>query len=235
MKYSIIIPAYNEEGRIGHTIDEYASYIQHNLPNDETELIVIVNGSHDRTGEITREKEKLYPFMRMWETPERQGKGGAVLKGFDMAKGEIVSFTDADNSTVPEELIKLIRHVEAGSDAAIGSRWLPTSVQSIPQPFSRRLASRVFNMLVRILFQFPYKDTQCGAKAFRKQAIQTVWNEIKTKGWAFDVELIWTLRRHGFKVDEVPIIWRDNSKSRLRMHRDAPAMLYELLKIRFGF
>lgn len=234
MKYSIIIPAYNEEARIGDTVREYAEYMEAHFSPEEAELLIIVNGSHDRTGEIAREMERTFSFVRTWETPERQGKGGAVLKGFELAKGEILSFTDADNATVAGELRKLLDAVERGVDAVIGSRWLSESRQVVPQPLMRRIASRVFNGIVRLLFQFPYKDTQCGAKAFKKQAIEEVRSEIHTTGWAFDVALIWRLRCHGYHVEEIPITWSDNSKSRLRMHRDAPSMLLELIKLRLG-
>ncbi|MFB3789655.1 MAG: dolichyl-phosphate beta-glucosyltransferase [bacterium] len=233
MKYSIIIPAYNEEARIGDTVRDYAAYILEQFPEGEAELRVIVNGSKDRTADIARELEREYPCVRAWVTPERQGKGGAVMKGFEQALGEIVAFADADNATTAPEMRRLLDVVaQDAADAAIGSRWLPQSRQAIPQPLARRVASRVFNLIVRLLFQFPYQDTQCGAKAFRKAAIDTVRDEIHTTGWAFDVALIWRLRRHGFKVLEVPITWSDNSKSRLRMHRDAPSMLWELIKLR---
>ncbi len=235
MKYSIIIPAYNEEARIGDTVRDYAAYLQGGFPDGEAELRIIVNGSRDRTAEIARALEGEFPCVRAWVTPERQGKGGAVMKGFELAEGEIVAFADADNATTAPELRRLLEVVAQGAaDAAIGSRWLPQSRQAIPQPWPRRVASRVFNLIVRLLFQFPYRDTQCGAKAFRKAAIDAVRDEIHTTGWAFDVALIWRLRRHGFKVLEVPITWSDNSKSRLRMHRDAPSMLWELIKLRLG-
>ncbi len=234
MKYSIIIPAYNEEARLENTVTDYAEYVKNSLPPDSTEILLIVNGSGDRTDEIARELEKRYSFVKAWISPERMGKGGAVLQGFTLAQGEILAFSDADNATVASELHKLLDAVDNGADAAIGSRWLPESKQVIPQPWTRRLASRVFNLLVRILFQFNYKDTQCGAKAFRKQPLLEVKDEIRTTGWAFDVALIWKLRSRGYKVIEVPITWSDNSASRLRMHKDAPSMLVEMLKLRFG-
>ncbi len=234
MKYSIIIPAYNEEGRLSATVHDYASFIQKEMDPDRTEILLIVNGSADRTDEIARELRDTYPFVKAWITEERLGKGGAVLQGFDYAQGEIVAFTDADNSTVPPELKKLVDAVEHHADCAIGSRWLPESHQVISQPFARRLASRVFNFIVRLLFQFPYKDTQCGAKAFSQKAIQEIRPVIHSTGWAFDVALIWHLRQKGYQVKEIPITWSDNSHSRLRMHRDAPSMLIELIKLRFG-
>jgi glycosyltransferase involved in cell wall biosynthesis len=234
MRYSIIIPAYNEETRIGFTIRDYATYIQAEMNPDETEIWIIVNGSFDRTGEIAHEMEHQFPFVHVWESEEKMGKGGAVMQGFGLAQGEIVAFTDADNATVAPELRKLFTAVEQGADAAIGSRWLPGSVQKVPQPLSRRFAGRVFNLIVRSLFQLSFRDTQCGAKAFRREAIRQVLPWVRSTGWAFDVELIWRLLQNRFRVLETPIVWSDNSHSRLRMHRDAPSMLWELIKLRIS-
>ena len=233
MKYSIIIPAYNEEARIAATVEDYAKYIQSSMDPQETELWIVVNGSSDRTGEIALGLERKYPFVHAWVTEQRMGKGGAVMKGFELAQGEILAFTDADNATIASELRKLIIHTETRADAAIGSAG-PESRQDVRQPWTRQIASRVFNLIVRALFQFPYNDTQCGAKAFRRSAIESIRDMVTATGWAFDVDLIWNLRRQGYQVDEVPITWSDVSRSRVRMHRDAPSMLVELVKIRFG-
>jgi dolichol-phosphate mannosyltransferase len=234
MKYSIVIPAYNEESRLSRTVEDYAGFVASVYEPGEAEILIIVNGSVDRTGEIARELEARFACVRAWETPARQGKGGAVMKGLDMAEGEIVSFADADNATTVVELKKLLDTVASGVDAALGSRWLPESEQVIPQPLARRIASRVFNLIVRLLFQFSFKDTQCGAKAFTKAAFLDVRDEVRSTGWAFDVDLIWRLCRRGYRVVEVPIVWSDASQSRLRMHKDAPSMLVELIKLRIN-
>jgi glycosyltransferase involved in cell wall biosynthesis len=230
MELTVLIPAYNEAARLEQTVREYASY----YAERDAEILIIVNGSNDKTGEIARALESELPNVRAWETPEKLGKGGAIYRGFQLARGEIVAFTDADNSTVPAQLDRVIDAVRRDADVALGSRWLPDSFQEIPQPLSRRIASRVFNLIVRILFGLPYKDTQCGAKAFRMAALKPILDRPMSSGWAFDVQLIWTLCRRGARVVEVPVVWRDNSGSRLRMHRDGPAMLLELLRIRFG-
>lgn len=233
MKISIIIPAYNEEGRIQKTAQEYIEYIQQQMDAAQTELWLVVNGSRDRTAEICDQLAAQYDFVHSWNSPERLGKGGAVMKGFELAQGEILAFSDADNSTTPPFLHRLIQEVENSADAAIGSRWLPQSRQLIKQPLMRRIASRVFNIIVRLLFQLPYRDTQCGAKAFRNEALQAIRAQVRTSGWAFDVALIWLMRRQGYTVQEVPIDWSDNSKSRVRLHTDGPSMLLELLRLRF--
>ncbi len=232
MKYTIIIPAYNEESRIEATVRDYASYYETLPTAAETEVLIVVNGSGDRTAEISERLEQELASVRTWATPAKMGKGGAVLKGFELSKGEIIAFTDADNATSPQELYKLFQAIEDGVECAIGSRWLPESLQEIPQPLGRRIASRVFNLIVRILFQINLTDTQCGAKAFRTTAIRTLLNEMKSRGWAFDVELLWRLKQNNHSIREIPIVWRDNSQSRLRLHVDGPAMLWELIKLR---
>lgn len=232
MQYTIVIPAYNEEARLRKTVEDYAAYVREAFPPGSAEVLLIVNGSKDRTEEIAKELAAEYDCVRYWATPEKQGKGGAVLKGFELALGAIVAFADADNATTAPELRKLIDRVEAGVDAALGSRWLPESVQAIPQPLSRRIAGRIFNLIVRLLFQFSFRDTQCGAKAFQKAALDQVRGEVHSTGWAFDVDLIWRLCRKGFDVVELPITWSDASHSRLRMHTDGPSMLLELIKLR---
>ncbi len=229
MDLTVIVPAYNESARLSDTVREYSSYYL----GSSAEILIIVNGSTDNTPEIASQLQSHLPNVRVWVTPQKLGKGGAIYRGFRLALGDIVAFTDADNSTVPAQLDRVVEAVRSGADVALGSRWLPESVQEIRQPLGRRIASRVFNLIVRLLFGMPYKDTQCGAKAFRVSVLKPLLNHPMSTGWAFDVELIWTLRRKGARIVEVPIVWRDNSGSRLRMHKDAPAMLLELLRIRF--
>ncbi|MBI1388976.1 MAG: glycosyltransferase [bacterium] len=233
MKHTIVIPAYNEEARIEATVRAYAAYVAESMNPAEVEILIVVNGSKDATQQIAARLADECDYIRSWATEARMGKGGAVMKGFELARGEILSFTDADNATVPAELRKLLDAVEGGAGAAIASRWLPQSRQLIPQPLMRRVMSRVFNLIVRVLFFLPYSDTQCGAKAFRREAIEAVRSRVGSTGWAFDVELIWRLRQAGQRVVEIPIDWSDNSRSRLRMHSDGPSMLWELIKLRW--
>lgn len=234
MRHTIVIPAYNEEARIAETVRAYASYVRDEMDPEQTEILIVVNGSADRTAEIARELAAEYSWVRSWDSPERMGKGGAVMKGFELAEGDVLAFADADNATTPPELRKLLDAVDSGSDAAIASRWLPESRQLIKQPFTRRVLSRIFNLIVRILFFLPYTDTQCGAKAFTRESINAIRSKMDVKGWTFDVALIWRLRQAGYRVVEVPIDWSDNSHSRLRVHQDGPSMLVELIKLRFG-
>lgn len=231
MKYAIVIPARNEEARIRGTVEDYVSFARSALAAEGAEIIIVVNGSRDATGSVARRLADEHPAVRAVETPERLGKGGAVYRGFDHSHAEILSFVDADNSTPPVELNKLLQTVAGGASAAIGSRWLAGSRQEIPQPLPRRVAGRAFNQLVRRLFGLPFRDTQCGAKAFARKAYTDVRASLELSGWAFDVEMLVRLRDAGHRVEEVPIVWRDISDSRLRIHRDGPAMLWELAQL----
>ncbi|MFH1741644.1 MAG: dolichyl-phosphate beta-glucosyltransferase [bacterium] len=229
MELTVIVPAYNEARRLDNTIRDYSSF----YADRDAEILVIVNGSTDNTGKIARELETSLPNVRVWETPDKLGKGGAIYQGFHLAKGDVIAFTDADDSTVPAQLDRVVEAVRSGADVALGSRWLHESVQEIRQPLSRRIASRTFNLIVRLLFGMPFRDTQCGGKAFRSTVLEPILDRAMSSGWAFDVELIWILQHYGARIVEVPIVWSDNSGSRLRMHRDGPAMLLELLRVRF--
>jgi len=231
VKYAIVIPACNEEKRLRRTVEDHAAFAEHALGADEVEVVVVVNGCVDRTGAIAHELAQAHASVRVVDTPRRLGKGGAVLLGFDLSEASILAFVDADNSTTPPELLKLLRAVERGAAAAIGSRWLPTSRQLLRQPLTRRVAGRVFNRLVRQLFDLPFADTQCGAKAFERTAFERIRPSLEMTGWAFDVEILVRLRSAGCHIEEVPIAWRDSSGSRLRMHRDAPAVLWELARL----
>lgn len=232
MKYGIVIPARNEQARLRGTVEDYAAFAEGALGAEGVEIIVVVNGSCDRTGALARELEQELASVRAVETARRLGKGGAVLLGFDLSKAGILSFVDADNSTTPAELQRLLQVVDQGAAAAIGSRWLPASQQVVAQPWSRRLASRVLNRLVRQLFDLPFADTQCGAKAFERRAFEQVRPSLQMTGWAFDVEILARLRSAGHRIEEVPIRWQDSSGSRIRMHRDGPAILWELARLR---
>jgi glycosyltransferase involved in cell wall biosynthesis len=221
---SLIIPAYNEERRIETVIANYASYFV------AAEIIVVCDGN-DGTPDIVRHLGVKYPGVRCLNFKERMGKGGAITAGFRVAQGDIIGFVDADESVQPPVVAEMIG-VLADMDGVIASRKLKESRILIRQPFKRRLASRMFNLLVRALFQLDFKDTQCGAKVFRKEAIKGVLPELRTRGFEFDVELLWRLKRSGCRVSEFPITWQHSQGSTFRLS-NAWAMLIALLRIRF--
>ena len=232
---SLVIPAFNEEGRILLTLHAYLLSLQEHW-GDGFEIIVVSNNCSDRTPQLVAREAARHHELFAVDIDAKIGKGGAIIEGFNRARGQVLLFADADGSTDGDSLIRLAEEVlQGGADAAIGSRWLPESEVPMRQPFMRRVASRTFNLMVRALFQMNIADTQCGAKAFLARRILPVLPQVKNRGWAFDVDLLWTLRQAcpDAQIREIPVLWNDSSGSRLRLHRDAPSMVWSLLKLRF--
>ncbi|WP_321506395.1 dolichyl-phosphate beta-glucosyltransferase [uncultured Methanoregula sp.] len=223
--YSLIIPAYNEEKRITQLFDAISGF--------DGELIVVCDGT-DRTadvvGTITARRSDLN--IRCLRFQERLGKGGGVLAGLAASRAPRVGYFDADGSTSVGEMLRLFAMLDS-SDAAIGSRWVPGSNLVVRQGFLRRIESRVFNLLIRLLFGLSFHDTQCGAKVFRRQAIETLLPRMVSRGFEFDVELLWRIRKAGCTITEVPIEWQNKGDSRVQK-RDMIRMLLGLFAIRFG-
>ncbi len=228
-KLSLIIPAYNEEKRIKDTLEQYAKFFSGKM---DYEIIVITDGCTDRTVEVIKEVTRKHPNVRNRDYPKKLGKGGAVLKGFELARGELVAYADADGATPPKELMKLIKKM-GRYDGAIGSRWMEGSSMMQKQPLSRRIASRILNALVRALLGMPYKDTQCGAKVFKRNAIKGILEGVKTTNFAFDITLLFHMNRKGFRIKEVPIKWSDRDFSTLKISRAAPRMFLVIIKLLF--
>jgi len=224
-EWSLVIPAYNEAQRIGELLDQ--------LQDFSGEVIFVCDGT-DATGEIIDSFEASHTGLRLRciHARHRLGKGGAVIAGMQAATGRYVGYMDADGST-PLDQMRLLYAALETCDGAIGSRWVEGAVLVRPQGWLRRIESRAFNLLVRILFSLTYNDTQCGAKAFHSSAVREVASMVRITGFAFDVELLWRLRQRGFTIQEVPIAWRNNESSKVD-GSDALKMLASLVRIRFG-
>jgi glycosyltransferase involved in cell wall biosynthesis len=228
---SIIIPAYNVVEHIKNVIT--ATLDMKIIGEGENiEVIIAEDGSSDGTKEVVEEFAKRYENVILTSSSKRSGKGAAIKRGFEIAKGDIVGFIDADESIGIKDLENLFDAL-SNADVVIASRWLKSSKIIEKQPLRRRFASRVFNIFVRVIFNLPFKDTQCGAKVFKKEAIKDILNEINAKGFEFDVELLWRLKKRGYKIKEIPITWKHEEKSSFQLSY-APQMLLSLLKIRVG-
>lgn len=223
-KVSLIIPAYNEEDRIETVLSNYCNH----FPNQE--IIVVCNGCTDDTPNIIRKLCSKYPQIKLLNFESKLGKGGAIIEGFKVAGGDIIRFIDADESTETNEVKRMLNAL-SNADGVIASRKLKDSRILIKQPLIRRIASEAFNILVRIIFGLDFKDTQCGAKVFNKEAIKSVLDELTTKGFEFDVELLWRLKNKGYKVIEFPIIWGHSEGSTVSL-LNAPKMFFSLVKVR---
>lgn len=222
--YSIIIPAYNESRRIKSVLKSYgAEFSGH-------EIIVVFDG-YDNTPDIVENVAKDSPNIRLLTFQEQLGKGGAIIKGLKVARGDKIGFVDADGSVFPKELKRMFELL-GEFECVIASRKLPSSKIIISQPFKRRLASRSFNMLVRILFGLPFNDTQCGAKVFMRKSIYDIVNKLETRGFETDVEILWRLKNKNCRIMEYPITWSHSEGSKFKLS-NSYTMLSSLIKLRF--
>src|SRR5947209_9004163 len=172
-RYSIIIPAYNEGVRLEATLERVLSCVS--LRNWDAEVIVVNDGSRDNTADLVRAQALEYPNLRLLENPGNRGKGYSVRNGMLNASGDVLLFSDADLSSPLEEAVKLFGAIQAGADIAIGSRWVQPDLQVHRQSLVRQLYGRIFNVALRIFLGLGFKDTQCGFKAFTRQAAQTLF------------------------------------------------------------
>jgi dolichyl-phosphate beta-glucosyltransferase len=230
-KYSIIIPAYNEGARLGATLDRVLSYVAEQ--RWDAEIIVVNDGSRDQTPEIVRGHVKENPALRLIENPGNRGKGYSVRNGMLNGIGTVLLFSDADLASPIEEAHKLFAAINAGADIAIGSRWLQPELQTRRQSLLRQLYGRIFNLALRVFLGLKFKDTQCGFKAFTRDAAQKIFPLQRIKRWGFDPELLYLARVEKLKVVEVPVRWSDQLGTRISPLRDGLRMFTEVLRIRW--
>jgi dolichyl-phosphate beta-glucosyltransferase len=233
LRYSIVIPAYNESGRIVPTLNRVLSYVAEQ--GWDAELIIVNDGSRDDTAEIIRGYVAHNPMVWLIENPGNRGKGYSVRNGMLNARGEVLLFSDADLSSPIEEAPKLFQAIEAGADVAIGSRWLRSELQTERQPLHRQLFGRIFNLALRIVLGLKYKDTQCGFKAFTRQAAQSVFASQRIERWGFDPEVIFLAEKQGFRVAEVAVRWAHDEHGRINPLRDGLRMFLDALKVRWSW
>ena len=227
---SIVIPAYNEEARIERALDRVLSCVSDR--GWDAEVLVVNDGGTDGTAAIVKHWTERYPRLHLIENEGNRGKGYSVRNGLLQAAGEIVMFTDADLSAPIEEAERLFQAIQNGADVAIGSRWLDKQKQTIHQPLYRRFFGRCYNWLTRKVMGLPYKDTQCGFKAFRRSAAQCIFRLQTIERWGFDPEILFIAQKLGYKVAEVPVTWGHDERSRISYLRDGSQMLKEMVEIR---
>jgi len=231
-RYSFVIPAYNESGRIRPTLDALLRHAQEH--NWDVEILVVNDGSSDDTAEIVREYGEAHPQVLLLENPGNRGKGYSVRNGMLHARGDVCLFTDADLSSPMTEAQKLFDAIDRGADIAIGSRWLRTELQTERQPLYRQVFGRIFNLVLRVILGLHFADTQCGFKAFRRDAARRIFALQRIERWGFDPEILFLARRAGLRVEEVPVIWAHSEGTRLHPFRDGLRMLGEVLRVRWN-
>jgi dolichyl-phosphate beta-glucosyltransferase len=231
-KYSIVIPAFNESARIPATLRSVVACIR--ARGWQAEVVVVNDGSRDDTAAVVRQFALDAPEVRLIENPSNRGKGYSVRSGILHALGDIVMFTDADLSSPIEEAEGLFKAISHGADIAIGSRWLATSRQTHRQPLYRQVFGRCFNALTRLVMSLPFADTQCGFKAFTRTAAQTVFQLQTIERWGFDPEILFIALKRGYRVEEVPVSWAHDERTRISYLRDGLQMLKELAIVRWN-
>ena len=232
MTYSLVIPAYNESNRIRPTLDEILCHIKQQ--KWDAEILVVDDGSRDDTADVIREYARTHSQVRLVQNPGNHGKGFSVRNGMLHAQGDVCIFSDADLSSPITEAQKLIEAVRGGADIAIGSRWLRAELQTERQPLYRQLFGRIFNLLLRLILGLHFKDTQCGFKAFRREAAKRIFPLQKIERWGFDPEILFLARKMGFKTVEVPVLWAHSEGTRLHPFRDGLRMFGDILHIRWN-
>lgn len=225
---SIIIPAYNEEERLPHSMKQVADFAA--AQDYDIEVIVVDNNSQDRTSAVVEAFALDHPFVRLLSEPV-QGKGAAVRTGVLNGQGNYLFICDADFSMPVEEISKFMPPALDSYDVAIASRELP-GARRLGEPYYRHLMGRAFNLIVRLLAVPRIQDTQCGFKVFRQEVAQDVFPLQTIDGWAFDVEVLHISLRRGYKLVEVPVTWYYMPGTRVHPIRDSIRMFLEVLHVR---
>jgi dolichyl-phosphate beta-glucosyltransferase len=229
-RLSIVIPAYNEQRRLGPSLGLLRAYLRR--ARLQAEVLVVDDGSTDATASIVRGLARRWKALRLVPLGRNQGKGAAVRAGMLAARGGRILFTDADLSTPMDELPALMARLDGGADIAVGSRALNRSLVSVSQPLYRVLAGRSFNVLVQLLSVPGIQDTQCGFKLFTAPAAKRLFARQQVPRFGFDVEALFLARRAGYRIAEVPVHWVNSPETKVRPIRDGARAFLDLALIR---
>lgn len=229
----LLIPAYNEERRIEPVLREYGRYFQEHY-RGKFQLVVVLNGCRDNTLQVVQRVAAQYASVGALDFPEPIGKGGALIEGMKLAPlADVIGYVDADGASPPSAFHALVKLI-GNADCVIGSRWLPGAVLHQAQTRLRRFASRCFHALVELLLGMHIQDTQCPCKAIRRAAVERIHSSLRIADLAFDVNLLYSLKRAGFSVLEVPTEWTDKigSKVTSSLFRSSLTMALSVVRIR---
>ncbi len=232
MYLSVVIPAYNEEKRLPKTLLEIDQYLK--KQNYEYEIIVVNDGSKDKTAEVVKNLIPEIKGLKLIDNKKNHGKGYVVRQGLLEAKGEIRLFTDADNSTSIDQVEKVFPWIDKGFDVVIGSRDVKGAVLDPPQPLFRIFVGNVFNLMVQcIVGLWGIWDTQCGFKAFSSKAVNDILPRCRIDRWAFDPEILIIAKKLGYKIKEIPVVWKNDIHSKVKF-KSMVKMGIDLLRIRWN-
>ena len=226
-----LIPAYNEEARIEPVLRDYAQFFAKNY-SGAFRLVVVLNGCKDNTLGVVQRVARDFPAISWLDFPAPIGKGGALIEGLKLAgKADLIGYVDADGATPPQAYLELVKNIGA-ADCVIGSRWLPGAVIHQSQTGNRQFASRVFHFIVQTLFWMNIRDTQCGAKVMKREVAEKVHPALRIADMAFDINLLFSIKRAGFKILEEPTEWTDQAGSKVALGRSSLTMLLSVVRVR---
>ena len=229
---SLIIPAYNEESRIGKSLERIMKFFA--AEPYVSEVVIVDDGSKDRTMEIIRERYGNDRAVRIYQQPRNLGKGEAVKQGMLLGRGEYLFFSDADLS-VPIEMFRLfLAHLENGCDVAIGSRQKSGATIEVHQPLYREMMGKTYTKLANWILGIPVADFTCGFKGFRRGAARELFSRQQLKNWSFDAEILYLARLKGYQVRELPVRWRNDERTKVKLWRDVGGSFLGLIQIRFN-
>lgn len=226
---SVVIPAFNEENRLPRTLAAVLDFLKRQPY--ASEIIVSDDGSRDGTVAAAQAQLQGFPHQIL-ATSQNRGKGHAVRQGMLAASGSYVLFTDADLSTPIEEVSRFLEHLQKDQDVVIASRDLPDSKVEVRQNFLRETMGKVFNHIACLFAFRGIRDSQCGFKCFRQETARRLFGLQKLDGFSFDVEILFLAQKHGYRILELPVIWRNSVQSRVHVFRDPLRMFWDVLKIR---
>jgi len=227
---SLIIPAHNEETRLPGTLSRVLKFAEKQAYTSE--ILVVENGSLDRTLQIARDYAERFPRLRILQNP-LSGKGRAVQQGMLAAQGEYRFMCDVDLSMAVDEINRFMPPALQSYDIAIASREAPGAIR-YGEPYYRHIVGRIYNSLIQLLALPGLQDTQCGFKCFRGEVADDLFSRQTLTGWSFDVEILYIARLSGYKTIEIPIHWYYNPHSKISLGRDALKMGLDLLTIRLN-
>ena len=227
---SVIIPAYNEEMHIKATLEDVAGYLS--KKDFSYEVIVVDDGSKDRTIDIAMSVSKLFSNFRILKNVVNKGKGYSVKKAVLSSAGEYILFMDADNATSIYEFDKFLPYIKEGYDVVIASRRLKESVVEEPQPLLRAKMGQFYIFLSKVILKLRISDFNCGFKVYNTRTARRIFELQRMDDWSFDVELLFLATRYGLKIKEVPVRWVHKSGSKVRPFKDAVKSFLSILKIR---
>lgn len=230
----LLIPAYNEEHRIAPVLRDYAAYFRAHY-SGKFELVVVLNGCVDGTYDVVQRASAEFPEIRALNFPAPIGKGGALIEGLKLwPTADLIGYVDADGATAPAAFLDLVNRCDQ-ADCVIGSRWLPGAILHQSQSGKRQFASRIFHLIVQGLFWMNLKDTQCGAKVMHRAAVERVHSALRIADMAFDINLLYALKRAGFSILEVPTEWTDHIGSKVVLGKTSLVMFLSVIRLRMVY